>query len=112
MKKDIHNAIIPIDFSDPISVHRATETVQDFVKRKIPIRFGLVPVMTTEGAAKQAQVVYHILDTYGLGALMQYLEAVCVLSLCISASLICLVPHRKEDFGTPRSHLQDHHRKA
>ncbi|QDS71787.1 hypothetical protein FKW77_009373 [Venturia effusa] len=75
VRKDIHNAIIPIDFSDPTSVHRATETVQDFVKRKIPIRFGLVPITTTEGAAKQAQVVYHILDSYGLGALMQYLEA-------------------------------------
>jgi UDP-glucose:glycoprotein glucosyltransferase len=76
VKKDIHNAIIPIDFSDPISTHRATETIQDFVKRKIPIRFGLVPVTTTEAAAKQARVVYHILDTYGLAALMQYLEAV------------------------------------
>lgn len=105
MKKDIHNAIIPIDFSDPISVHRATETVQDFVKRKIPIRFGLVPVTATEGSAKQAQVVYHILDAYGLGALMQYLEAVCVLSRSTTALLIGIVPHRKEDFDSPRSHL-------
>jgi UDP-glucose:glycoprotein glucosyltransferase len=78
IKKDIHNAIIPIDFSDPKNVHTAVETVQDFVKRKIPIRFGLVPLTPTDGAEKQAQVVYHILDTYGLGALMQYLEAVSV----------------------------------
>lgn len=66
--------------------------MQDFVKRKIPIRFGLVPITTTEGAAKQAQVVYHILDTYGLGALMQYLEAVCVLLPSTCALLISRSP--------------------
>lgn len=58
------------------------------MKRKIPIRFGLVPITATEGAAKQARVVYHILDTYGLGALMQYLEAVSVTSPLMGASLI------------------------
>jgi UDP-glucose:glycoprotein glucosyltransferase len=74
--RDIHNAIIPVDFSDPKQVFLVVETVADFVKRKIPIRFGLVPITRTEQAAEQAKVVYHLLETYGISALIEYLEHV------------------------------------
>lgn len=84
MARDIHNAIIPIDFSDPKDVLRIVETVTDFVKRKIPIRFGLVPLTNTDGATQQAKVLYHILDTYGISGLIEYLEYV---SSCIISNL-------------------------
>jgi UDP-glucose:glycoprotein glucosyltransferase len=74
--RDIHNAIIPVDFSDPKHVMLVVETVADFVKRKIPIRFGLVPITQTEQATSQAKVIYHLLDTYGISALIKYLEHV------------------------------------
>jgi len=73
VRKDIHNAIIPIDFSDPKSVWLVVETLQDIIKRKVACRWGLVPVTNTESAMEQARMVYHIQETYGLAALMEYL---------------------------------------
>jgi UDP-glucose:glycoprotein glucosyltransferase len=74
VRRDIHNAIVPVDFSDPKQVMAVVEPIQDIIKRKIPCRWGLVPVTKTKEAEEQARAAYHIIDTYGLGALMQYLE--------------------------------------
>lgn len=74
VRKDVHNAIVPVDFSDMKSVSLVAETLQDIIKRKVPCRWGLVPITATKEAAEQARVVYHIQETYGLAALMEYLE--------------------------------------
>ena len=52
------------------------ESLQTFVKRKIPIRFGIVPLTNSEAALNQAKVVYHLQNAYGLGAVIAYIEAV------------------------------------
>lgn len=52
------------------------ETLANFVKRKVPLRWALVPNVDSEVAQQQARVVYHLLETYGLAALMEYLEGV------------------------------------
>jgi len=52
------------------------ESLQTFVKRKIPIRFGIVPLTNSATAIDQAKIVYHLQDTYGLGAVLAYIEAV------------------------------------
>ena len=67
---------MPTDFSNPKDVTMVIDTLQGLVKRKIPIRWGLVPQATTPGAAAQAKVVYYLLDYYGLAAVMGYLQAV------------------------------------
>ena len=69
--------ILPLDLSDVKDVEMLVESLQTFVKRKIPIRFGVVPLTTSEAAINQAKLVYHLLDTYGLSAVLAYLEAVC-----------------------------------
>lgn len=56
------------------------ETMQTFVKRAIPIRFGIVPSINSDAAADQAIIVYHLLDVYGLSAVLSYLLEVCPLS--------------------------------
>ena len=68
--------ILPLDLSDVKDVELLVESLQTFVKRKIPIRFGIVPLATSEAAVNQAKVAYHLLDTYGLSAVFAYLEAV------------------------------------
>jgi UDP-glucose:glycoprotein glucosyltransferase len=45
-----------------------------FVKRKLTIRIGIVPITKTAKAAQQAAVVYHLLETYGLSSVFAYLE--------------------------------------
>lgn len=49
--------------------------LQDFVKRKLPVRFGVVPLTSTEASERQAKVVYHLVETYGLAAMIAYLSS-------------------------------------
>ena len=76
VRRDIHNVILPLDLSDVKDVELLVESLQTFVKRKIPIRFGIVPLTASEAATDQAKVAYHLLDTYGLSTVLAYLEAV------------------------------------
>lgn len=74
VRKEIHHLTFPVDFSDYADVTLVTETIQSFVKRKLPIRFGLVPILKSPAGVEQARAVYHLFDTYGLAAALGYLE--------------------------------------
>ncbi|KAG9525567.1 hypothetical protein KCV07_g1087, partial [Aureobasidium melanogenum] len=74
VRKEVHNLILPINFADYKDVEMVVETLQNFVKRKVPIRFGLVPKTSSVGSSEQAKAVYHLLDTYGLGVALEYLQ--------------------------------------
>lgn len=69
-------------------VELLVESLQTFVKRKIPIRFGIVPMTTSAAAIDQAKIMYHLLDTYGLGAVFAYLEAVGCISHILRVQLL------------------------
>jgi UDP-glucose:glycoprotein glucosyltransferase len=75
IRRDLHNAILPVDFSNTEDVFSIVETVQNLIRRKIPLRWGLVPRTNTPGAEAQGKVVYYLLDTYGLSTVMKYLES-------------------------------------
>src|SRR5204863_8682373 len=77
VRRDIHNLVVPLDFSDPADVELVVETLQTFVQRQVPIRFALVPLLKSKPSKPQAKVVYHLLDTYGISAVLSHLEAVC-----------------------------------
>ena len=74
VRKDIHNLIIPVDFSSYTDVSLIVENLQNFVKRKLPIRFGLVPHIKTNAGREQSTVIHYLLETYGLAAALDYLE--------------------------------------
>ncbi|KAI9676859.1 MAG: hypothetical protein M1817_006698 [Caeruleum heppii] len=74
VRRDIHNLVMPVDYTDPDDVEIVTEQLQALVKRGVPLRVGLVPLSHSPAAAEQAKVVYHLLDTYGLAAVLAYLE--------------------------------------
>ena len=76
IRRDIHNVILPLDLSDVKEVELIVESIQAFVKRKIPIRFGIVPTTNSPNAIDQAKIVYYLLESYGLGAVLAYLEIV------------------------------------
>lgn len=78
VRRDIHNVVIPLDPTDPKDVEMVIETLQIFVKRKVPIRFGIVPLINSEFAAQQAMIMYHLLDVYGLTTVFAYLEKVSI----------------------------------
>lgn len=73
MRKDVHNLVYPVDFSNFKDVTLVVETLQNFIKRKVPIQFGLVPQLGSMAATQQAETVYHLYNTYGLSATFEYL---------------------------------------
>jgi UDP-glucose:glycoprotein glucosyltransferase len=74
VRRDIHNLIIPVDLASLKELEIITETLQNFIKRTVPVRIGLVPIVQTPESAQQAGIAYHILNTYGLGTLFSYFE--------------------------------------
>ncbi|KAL2024740.1 hypothetical protein VTK56DRAFT_5561 [Thermocarpiscus australiensis] len=74
VRKDIFNLVVPVDFSNPEDVKLITTQLLSFMKRLIPVRFGLVPLTPTGEAIDQAKVVYHLVENYGLAAAADYLE--------------------------------------
>ena len=50
------------------------DTVQSFVKRVVPVRFGLVPIVNSVETSRQAKVVYHLVERYGLALAIEYLH--------------------------------------
>lgn len=76
MRRNINHVVLPVDFTSIEDVELVVEQLQTFVKRLIPIRFGIVPMIHSDAAVEQAKIVYHLLETYGLGSVMSYLDIV------------------------------------
>ena len=74
VRRDIHNVVIPMDLTDAQDIEILVEQLQIAVKRKFPIRFGIVPLVYKPAAVDQAKLIYHLWDTYGLSALFKYFE--------------------------------------
>lgn len=74
LRRNIHNVVLPVDLSDVQDMELVVEQMLVFVKRVIPVRFGLVPMTHSVHATEQAKIVYHLLQTYGLSTLISYLE--------------------------------------
>ncbi|KAI4161027.1 MAG: hypothetical protein LQ342_005190 [Letrouitia transgressa] len=74
VRRNIHHVVIPIDPTDAKDLELLVESLQAFVKRKVPIRFGIVPCGPSLGAQEQSKVIYYLLDTYGLSSVFTYLE--------------------------------------
>src|SRR5258708_23263428 len=74
VRRDCFYLVLPVDFTNPEDVRLVADTLLSFVKRKLALRIGLVPTTKTRQAAEQAAIIYHLLDAYGLTAVMSYLE--------------------------------------
>ncbi|TAQ88877.1 hypothetical protein B7494_g2787 [Chlorociboria aeruginascens] len=75
VRKDIFNLVLPVDFNVPEDLQLVVGTLTSFVKRKLTLRIGLVPLIRTTHAEEQAMIIYHLLETYGLSGAVAYLEA-------------------------------------
>lgn len=76
IRRDIFNLVIPVDLTLENDTNVVVKQLQDFVKRKLPVRFGIVPMASTDASERQAKIVYHLVETYGLAAMMAYLSSV------------------------------------
>ncbi|CAK7198695.1 killer toxin resistant protein [Sporothrix eucalyptigena] len=73
VRRDIFNQVYAVDFAKLEDVRLVVEQLLEFVRRRLPVRFGIVPLALTPASAQQAKVIYHLLETYGLGAISVYL---------------------------------------
>lgn len=76
IRRDIFNLVFPVDLTQLEDLAIVVDQLQGFVKRKLPVRFGIVPLTSSEASERQAKIVYHLVETYGLGAMMAYLSSV------------------------------------
>ncbi|KAI9799196.1 MAG: hypothetical protein M1825_004839 [Sarcosagium campestre] len=76
VRRDIHILVLPCDLTKADDLDLIVSQLQTFVKRLIPVRFGLVPLMTTQLAFEQAQLLYYLSESYGLSAALAYLELI------------------------------------
>ncbi|PKX98146.1 putative UDP-glucose:glycoprotein glucosyltransferase [Aspergillus novofumigatus IBT 16806] len=74
VRRDAHNIVAPVDLTSSDDMELVVKTLQVFVKRKIPVRFGLVPLASSPGAVAQLKVAHYLHETFGLASLIQYLE--------------------------------------
>ncbi|KAI1340691.1 UDP-glucose:glycoprotein glucosyltransferase [Xylariaceae sp. FL0016] len=74
VRKDMFNLVVPVDFTDLEDLAVVVNQLQSFIKRLLPVRFGLVPLTPTKRAEDRAKLVYHLLENYGLASVMSYLE--------------------------------------
>ncbi|KAL2268090.1 hypothetical protein VTJ83DRAFT_2936 [Remersonia thermophila] len=73
VRKEMFHAVVPLDFTRLEDLEVVTQLLA-FIKRLVPVRFGLVPLTPTGEAVEQAKLVYHLLENYGLAAMTSYLE--------------------------------------
>ncbi|KAJ5094498.1 hypothetical protein N7456_010359 [Penicillium angulare] len=72
--RDLHNVVVPVDLSNPEDILLVIQQIQTFIKRMIPVRFGLVPTNVSPESIAQLKVAHYLQDTYGLSVFVQYLE--------------------------------------
>lgn len=68
--------VIPIDLTNEDDVYMVVQHIQTFIKRLIPVRFGLVPLVHSEPAKSQAKIARYLQMTHGLAAMMKYFQRV------------------------------------
>uniref|UniRef100_A0A093V9S4 UDP-glucose:glycoprotein glucosyltransferase n=1 Tax=Talaromyces marneffei PM1 TaxID=1077442 RepID=A0A093V9S4_TALMA len=73
--RDIQNVVVPIDLANVDDVQFVAKYLYAFIKRLIPVRFGLVLTANTEESKAQAKIAHYLHQAYGLASLLQYLEA-------------------------------------
>lgn len=74
MRKDLFNLVFPVDLSNLQDVELVVTQLSEFVKRALPLRFGLVPLTNSNVALEQAKIAYYLLDSYGLSPMVAYLN--------------------------------------
>ena len=76
IRKNVHNLVLPVDFTDRDDLTLISRSIRVYIQRKVALRFGLMPLTKTQGSTDQAQVMYYLLDRYGLETALEYIDTV------------------------------------
>ncbi|KAG5949291.1 hypothetical protein E4U53_005926 [Claviceps sorghi] len=70
---NVFNLVFAADLSNSEDVQFISKVIS-ILNGGVPIRFGLVPLQTTNNAASQAKAAYSLMKNYGISALLSYIE--------------------------------------
>ena len=110
IKKNIFNIVTVVDLTNTNTLGFVSASVMNFINRGYPFRFGLVPVVETEGSLKMAKLLYWLNDTYGTQTAMMFLKRVSSsvstlsvvgkLNRSFRCSLRSRIPNKPQSIGT------------
>ncbi|GAA5943995.1 Kre5p [Sporobolomyces koalae] len=77
--RNLNNIVFCLDLSQPSSLVLVTRTVKQFINRGIPVRFGLVPLVTSVASPDSienelALTLWYLVDAVGRGQAIRLLE--------------------------------------
>ena len=82
--KNLFNLVLALDLSQPDQIQFIVDMIPQYIARKIPIRFGVVPMVAEEGhevedpATAVAVVMWHLVDTVGRSMTLKVLGEVSI----------------------------------
>ena len=86
VRRDIFNLVLSVNLANRRDQQVVIEQLSDFVKRKLPLRFGLVPLTPTDASVHEAKVAYYLFENYGISTVVAYLKAQYVTNGKLSAA--------------------------
>lgn len=76
IKKNIFNIITVVDLTNTNTLGFVSASIMTLIDRGYPFRFGIVPIVETEGSLKMARLLYWLNDTYGTQMTMTFIRSV------------------------------------
>ena len=76
IKRNIFNIITVLDLTNTNTLGFVSASVMNLIDRGYPFRFGLVPIVETEGSLKMARLLYWLNDAYGTKMTMMFFRRV------------------------------------
>ncbi|KAI2745633.1 CAZyme family GT24 [Penicillium roqueforti] len=74
VSRDLHNVVVSMDSSNPEHMMLVAGNLHAFINRGIPVRFGLVPTISSPESIAQLKVAHYLSDAYGIESLVQYFQ--------------------------------------
>lgn len=76
IKRNIFNIVSMFDLTNTNTLGFVSASIMNLINRGYPFRFGLVPIVETEGSLKMARLLYWLNDTYGTQMTMAFFRSV------------------------------------
>ncbi|KAH8101097.1 glycosyltransferase family 24 protein, partial [Cristinia sonorae] len=76
LRRNIFNVVLSVDLSQSSSLSFIGATVANIITRQFPFRFGVVPIVETEGGLQMARLFYWLIENVGRARTMQFIQRI------------------------------------
>lgn len=79
VRQNLWNIVLAVDLSKASSLQFLTQSVVNIIQRNFPFRWGVVPLVDSDDAAKAARLFYYLVDNFGRANTTTFMTSVCTL---------------------------------